>query len=1308
MTESYFPASNDEPLDCRIEIATPRKRGNAMNAGYSCHDRFSWSGTEFFCPFCCFLLFSSLFAVRNVKMAVYAFRLKMRLHRREIPMPIICQKYLFPLSVGLLLLLPLTSGCGWFTGWFTSKPKHAVITDEQSETLSLSDAEPSHRKLGDPAPARPEPLTPLIVEPVPPIEVNPPEPIPERVVEEVPPPVEPPQPVVVIPESPEQKTQADAESEGSVPVRITEPVDQISPVDETSPVDTESPVNTTAPVQSGGLSWFLVRRIPVALLMLLETEPSSSALPPPADSEAILSEPQPDPPVQSEAAPTAENQDSTELQPVQPLGDQMSSGQPQSSGRSGENTSSRRSSRSDRSENRDSAEPSAVVRQPRREPATGIRFNFRYAAWKDVIEWFADQAALSLQADKMPVGTLNLSDGQNYSPTEGLDILNSYLLFKDYSLLRKGQSLFLIYLPDGIPANLLEPITPDELDSRGRYELCKCVFNLNRTTPDLIQAEVEKLLGPQGSIAILPKSQQILITETGGTLRTIREIIRRIDDPDSVTAGTIHMIETKNLTAEEALQIMRTLLAIDTADPSLRTAVDSSGRKILLSGRGDMIERAKEVINRIDTSFGSDDPTMVGQPQFETYDVGFADPATVFAVLQTLLVGTPDARLSLDPKTGGIMLRARPAAHATVREAIRQMQLNVPQVDIIPLKRMSPNSAVETIKKFIATSSLAPTTSLPPQNRDDRDRRTTTNSSTSPPTVEADVMARQLIVRGTISQIADIRALLAKLGEDGVASTSSNLATIRAIPLSPAATSLVLEQLQSILPKLDPNIKVVVPEMMEEKKEKKDPNIDSLIDETFDTEPPMTQWQRIAAQPILAQVLESKKQSEVVVTVTPAGIVLSSNDPEALSKLEEVIRMLSDETVLGKMELKVYNLTHSTAAVVSSTLQTLLGTNTSTVGVTGAGSVDLPEWQYSEVMGLLSAQGSTIEKTGNVTITPDERLNALYIQANLVDHKTIAKLLEILDQPKRNDILNQAIARFIRLENIKAAEAKTTVETVFANRMQGNNSSGSRGLLNSSGNVGGIDRGSSDRGGTPPGSPVATTGGPPGGPGGGLPPEMIQQLMARMGNRGSSTPREQEPPMTLAVEPMTNSLIVSSSEALYLEVKAFVEALDAAALEITTVTVTTPLVNISTDLAQQTLRNMLGTSVDFSTTQAPQMSSGMFGSSGFGSSGFRPGGSGTFGSGMSPFSGGSSPFGSSGFRPLGSSTFGGGTAPLSGGGSTFGSGNPFMNMMRSSSSSFGGSPSSSSGSSFRSGTFGSGSGSSFQPGGSSSSSSRGR
>ena len=168
--------------------------------------------------------------------------------------------------------------------------------------------------------------------------------------------------------------------------------------------------------------------------------------------------------------------------------------------------------------------------------------------------------------------------------------------------------------------------------------------------------------------------------------------------------------------------------------------------------------------------------------------------------------------------------------------------------------------------------------------------------------------------------------------------------------------------------------------------------------------------------------------------------------------------------------------------------------------------------------------------------------------------------------------------------------------------------------------------------------------------------------------------------MTLATEPMTNSLIVTSSEATYLEVRAFVEALDAATLQTQTVTLTVPLTNISPDLAQRSLTGMLGKSVEISTVQSTQSP---FGSGGFGGRGLNTfGGGSPFGgmSGMSPFGGGVSPFGGGGFRLPGTTgTFGSGATPSGGGGfrpqgttgtfggtSTIGGGNnPFMGIMRS-------------------------------------------
>lgn len=1134
-------------------------------------------------------------------------------------------------------------------------------------------------------------------------------------------------------DSPQTSEDKDALHEDYLPLVNTK-----SPVDSKSPIQTDSPVNTKSPVEENqpirkvptrgvplGWSPRTVLSFGMSICSLLNADdtgaktgqasPVSENGPLEAgefkdSTQEIAGSDEPknlneDNPGETKQEPSSDNNRSSSIQ-EDPMQNHRREGRPEQTGET---------------------EQTKPVDPIEKSEQRNLRFNFRYAPWKDVIEWFADQAELSLQADNVPTGSLNLTDNNLYTPSEALDILNSYLLFKEYTIIRKGKSMFVIYLPDGIPPNLLEPISAAELDARGKYELCRCVFSLTRTTPDVIQLEAEKLLGPQGSIVVLPKSQQIVVTETAGTLRAIRDIIKKVDDPDDLAGASIHIVEMKNLSADEALGIMRKLLAIEETDQSLRTAVDISGTKIWMSGRGDMIERAKEIIKTIDHSFESKDVALEGQPQFEVYDVGTADPQAVLSVLQTLLAGTPDVRLSIDSKTGGIAALGRPANHATIQETIRQMQLNVPTVEVIPLKRLSPTSAIESIKKFFATSSASDSSSTSTSKQE---------SGVPAPTVEADVSARQIIVRGTKSQITEIRSLLEKLGEDGTGGILRSQETIRTIPLSPSATALVLDQLKEIWPKLEQSeIKVVTPSAIvpmrstsdlipkndsaPKREQPQKSKLDQLIDKTFQVDPnskpnvpttfrrsffgvrflpvQLTEIKKLddqddrqpKYQPIHAvdsaasashsneteelkrqlaelqkklDILLSEKAKQttaleseasetappqtnqskgssansnapVVVSSGPNGLMISSENPDALNKLEELIRMLSDETVLGKTSLVVYYLKNSTAEVVAQTLQTLMGTSSATTfGVSGSGSIDTsPNFeneQRAALLGMLQI-GHSIEKTGPLSVSADSRLNALLIQANPVDHKTIERLLPILDQEEipGGEIKKKARPRLIPLKNMRAEDAQASVEKIFANRIQAGTAAGS-GQQNANRNNNQRQQGRQATNmpammpGMPPGMP-----GMPGGPG-----MMLQQMMARMGgqNSSSATAKEQEATMTLGVDSRSNSLIVSAPESLFLEVEAFVKELDYYAAQSETVVEVVQLKEISPDLAKQTIANLAGDSVKFSTSQATQATgnqrSGGFGGFGTNRSGFGGGGFGTNRGGFGNTGGGNNPF----------------------------------------------------------------------------------
>jgi len=425
-----------------------------------------------------------------------------------------------------------------------------------------------------------------------------------------------------------------------------------------------------------------------------------------------------------------------------------------------------------------------------------LRFNFRYQPWQEILKWFAEQAGLSLVMENPPSGTFNYVDDREFTPPEAIDLLNSVLLMKGYMLVRKERMLILLNLDDGIPPNLVDTVLPEDLDKRGDHELVSTLFQLQRMSPEEAETEVKKLLGPQGSVLVLPKSKQLFVTETAGKLRTIRRVIDAIENPEAAS-NNVRVIQVNPSTVDQVLNIVRQMFQIpadqnSTADGNLRFALDPGGARLLVTGTPDMLERFGKVVEAADpTASGGYRSGIDSTPQLEVYPVTSADPQAVLEVLQTLLVGMPDVRLAIDPKTGNLIAFGRPAQHATIRATLQQLQGEAGQVEVIPLRVVDPQLAVLAINKLFGAAD---------------------GSNINAPTVDADIMTRQLLIRGSRSHIEQIREMLRKMGEPEPGAGGGNVNLIRTIPMSPEVAEAMLRELQTVWPNVRENrLQVIVP-----------------------------------------------------------------------------------------------------------------------------------------------------------------------------------------------------------------------------------------------------------------------------------------------------------------------------------------------------------------------------------------------------------------------------------------------------------------------------------------------------------------
>ncbi len=332
-----------------------------------------------------------------------------------------------------------------------------------------------------------------------------------------------------------------------------------------------------------------------------------------------------------------------------------------------------------------------------------LQFNFRFAPWKDVLEWFAERADLSLVLEAPPPGTFNYTDSKTYTVPAAIDLLNSVLLTKGYTLVRRERMLLLVNLEDGIPPNLVTTVPVEELDQRGDFELVSCVFPLGTSDATTVEQELTKLIGPQGTVQILPQARQVVVTETAGRLRTIRAVLRTMEDPTASGTAQVRVIPLQHIRPEDAFSVIRQMLGLPeelnaSADGTLRMAADPSGRRIMVTGQPDSVSPWPKSSNWLTSRRPT--VTLPATPQLEVYSVPDADSDAVLQVLQTLLADQPGVRLATDPQTGHVIALALPSHHATIRATLEQLQKDAQQVEVLRLRFVDPQAAVLSINKL--------------------------------------------------------------------------------------------------------------------------------------------------------------------------------------------------------------------------------------------------------------------------------------------------------------------------------------------------------------------------------------------------------------------------------------------------------------------------------------------------------------------------------------------------------------------------------------------------------------------------------
>ena len=897
-----------------------------------------------------------------------------------------------------------------------------------------------------------------------------------------------------------------------------------------------------------------------------------------------------------------------------------------------------------------------------------------------------------------------------------------------------------INIDDPIPPNLVPHVKVSDLSKRGQNELMNIVLRVENITADEAAEEAKDLIGPQGKVIALKRSNAISVTDTGANLQRIHDLLIGLNAaPTDIAYKAYELKHIDAFDAEDKVRAMfglqrgvesvaeggrsrssgsdprggdqrdrdgRPIVAVPTATkPKVQITSNERTNQLLVTANAAEHKIIEDLLKSIDVEElpGAVRRPRSREPFLHVYAVKTADPQEVAKTLNVLY---PGCVVNEDGRARRIHIFATPTQHEQIERMIKQLDGEGVgggvSVAVVSTGRMDALTAVATLQALYAT---------------ERD---------AAPSITPHPAGYGLIVRGTNDQVTQIKMLISQMDPNALKGDPQK-GTLRTIPLGGRDPDEFSQMLKQFWGAKNSNPIIIVPSNSQPVRDQRVPSATPSFDQppprdstrpsrTTSESPadtsirkptsskrnapktdaaPMTQPRAQAggakvftasflddssdesapsetsaklqkkakknanktnpkkSNPNKAKKANSKSQpapsteakpnasqpaAESPVTeasgdpirVLPSGgnLIITGKDEVALDEMERLIELMLEATP-SKPRWTIFYLRSADAGETASMLERLFPTSSVSSGVSSSNGMlgELTGGISSMSRSLMNATGLSSAMAGSLSlrIIPDTRSNALYVAGPSEQVREVEAMLRVLDASELPEQLRERAPRRLPVQHAEVEEVAAIIKEIYKDDMQpegqqpGQQQNPFAMLMG-----GGSSRGGSS------------------------------------GGRSGGQQAGRAIKLTLSVDARTNTLIVSSSDALFRQIETLVQTID--------------------DDARAANRTVRVVDVKGSNTAAVQMALTAMNSKIKVASGGRTSTSSSRGSSSSSSSSSPSPspFGAGGFTPgmpFGGMPFGGfGGSPFGG---SSGSSDDRSRSSRSFGSPFGGGPSSS-------------------------------
>jgi type II secretory pathway component GspD/PulD (secretin)/uncharacterized low-complexity protein len=827
-----------------------------------------------------------------------------------------------------------------------------------------------------------------------------------------------------------------------------------------------------------------------------------------------------------------------------------------------------------------------------------VEFSFNGQPWPDVLQWLAGVSGFSLDWQELPADYLNLSTQHSYTLPETRNLINSRLRDRGYTMLLSGDVLSVVKI-DKVDPSLVPRVTEEDLYDLQPFDMVKLSFQLPATVDvAAVSEDLKKVLSTHAKVLPLPATRRVLIIDAVANLRGVSALL---NEERLVAEGKIVPAEIvlEHRRAEKVIDILYVILGLDPATQPSQMDLQIQQQKMAIiqqiAGQGKdvskmlgqdapevfiafnaqrnslLVNAPPEQLKIIERSISLLDVPTAGESASNTtgdssqriaksYKLESIDPKSLLSTLEEIGDLSPMAELRADSRADILFCRCTAADHAKIEKMIEQLDGQSMRTVVFELRKHPADAVAGTLRDLFAPKKeekgndfgyygyYSPWDYGYGQDRDEQ------KQPSSDLRVDADVENNRLFVRGSDEEIEQVRDFLSKIGES--TDEQPRAERVRVVEaLDPEVTIKVLERLRANWPSMGDNPLIIrgpggasISPAPQEPVEKEEPT-----ERAANTGSPRASV-HYAVETVASDVpdraeAERNKSSaltsspEVIITITPDGrLLLSSEDTMALDRIEQMI----DNATPPQRRFKVYQIDHVRASSIYLTLTGLYKEE-----IKGETPERRWDWRTDSWVTSGSKSESQLSRRKLLKIDYDFNSNTLLVaNASPQQLEEIEELIREYDKPSAQDAQSRRIAA-IKVEYSRATVIAAALKEVYRDLLsqrdkefEKDEKSGSTIPKESTtilrfGSPSDTDDGSGER-----------------------------ERPAEIGFQGA---------LSVGVDEISNTIIVSAQEEVFDSVLEIIKALDEQAKPTSTVEVRTVKGGVSATAMQKALAEALGT-----------------------------------------------------------------------------------------------------------------------------------